>query len=154
MKLTSGKKRCNLLFVKKQIQDLDLFATRIEFTFDGEKRISSIPGFFITVILASILLAFGIQRLIFYSQSIPTAYSYTDNQVTANLTKIGFKIAFAVESQVEKIGLDDASFVRWEAKITQKTKNTTTVTPLNIHKCDTHDYDSFYPPSPVYAYEI
>jgi len=62
-----------------------------------------------------------------------------------NSSESGFKIAFGVESYVDRVSKDDPEYVEWVVSLISSTSGVKQQTPLRIHKCNEQDYQSFYP---------
>ena len=140
----------NKLDAKNVLERLDMFGQLLPtFNIGGRQTVNTLVGGFMTVVIYTIVLAYGTIKFIelstranpniaqFFKQD---AFDFTD---VLNLNEENFKIAFAVEGFRSKDLKIDPKYVKWIFRTYGKREGKEFEKILPYHRCTDQDYAEF-----------
>jgi hypothetical protein len=138
---------------RTSVTDLDLFGAAPGFNIGGKKRVGSICGFIVTLLIVCVMLIYGVPKLI---NVITKADIKVSNQVLNaifneftlfNVKENNFMFAFGVQDLNDGSNKDDENYIKWYAYVEISVSQKWYERHFTVHRCTQEDFRNFYPPS-------
>ena len=152
-KSASSRGFASTFTLQNTIDAIDMFKKELPtFNMKGKTHMPSYFGAFMSVLVALIVVVYGLTKFIqLTSKHNPNVSSWFEqgeitSEIVLDFKEEGFNIAFGAEGYIDRELKDDQRYVKFFTRLVRHTKGKETETIIPNRRCRTEDFDLFSPP--------